>query len=191
MTVDPRMAIFSRSREKSEKPTQKLKDASMSDEDISEQSTLDTSSQKPQNFTGPGQRLIDITEQLTSLIKQETGFLLSRATKDAANLHGEKSRLMALYKTTLHHLQVNEHLLGPKESAIRGFIRKVTDSFRDALKEHTRVVIRMKSISEGIIRSIGEEVTKQNRPVVGYGANAAMVAPKSATTTSISLNQVI
>lgn len=198
MINDPRMAIFSRTRQNADAVKQSVekkdeteaasKNTAQDDVQITPQASENV---KQPTFTGPGAKLIKITEKLTTLIKQETGHLVNHQTKDAATLHGEKTRLMAEYKNTLNHLQVNEHLLGPKQSPIRDFIRKVTDQFRDALKEHTRVVLRMKSISEGIIKSIGEEVSKNTRPVVRYGANAAFKGPEVAQATSLSLNQVI
>lgn len=200
MSYDPRMAAFLKAKSTAtaavktdivaNKVTDPQAEAAKTDSEPADTSDVhDTDSGK--SFTGPGAKLISITKKLTALIIEETSYLRDHKTQTAATLHGEKSRLMAEYKKTLNHIQVNEHLLGPKESSLRQFIRKITDRFRDALKEHARIVLRMKSISEGIIKSIGDEVTKYNKPVAAYGANAAMTPPQKGYTTSISLNKVI
>lgn len=142
-------------------------------------------------LTGYGAKLVKITLSLTDLIKQETSLLEQRLPREAQKLHGQKNRLMAEYRETLNHLQVNEKLLGPKESSVRQYIQKVTDAFREVLRDHARIVLRLKSVAEGIIKSVGEEVVKKNRPVVGYGKNAAFKTPAQMQPTSLQLNQVI
>lgn len=141
-------------------------------------------------IAGHGAQLVRLTVSLTELIGRETELLKERKPRDAQKLHAEKSRLMAEYRETLNRLRVNEQSLGPKESAERKYIRKLTDAFRQVLRDHARVVLRLKSVSEGLIRSVGDEVSKRNRSVVGYGKNAAQSTAR-ARPTSLSLNQVI
>lgn len=187
--MDPRLAAFSKAKSSSSSPIAEPADATNASETA--QAKVAPEPITEQSFTGPGARLITITKKLTSLIKEETSYLKNHKPQIAASLHGEKTRLMAEYRKTLNHLQLNQQLLGPKESPMRTFIRTLTDGFRDALKEHARIVIRMKAISEGIVKSISEEITKNTKPVMSYGANAAMRAPSMPQATSLSLNQVI
>ncbi|UTW54187.1 hypothetical protein [Kordiimonas sp. SCSIO 12610] len=142
-------------------------------------------------ITGPGEKLVKITLALTDLIKRETSFLKAHRNKDAQALHGEKSRLMAEYRDTLNNLQVNEHLLGSKDSRERKYIKSITEPFREALREHARIVLRMKAVTEGLIKSVGEEVSKRNPSVTGYNKTAAFAVPQNQRPTSLSLNQVI
>ena len=143
------------------------------------------------NLTGPGAKLAKITIELCELIVRETGLLKDRQPREAQRLHGPKNRLMAEYRETLQHLQVNDKLLGPKDSTARKYIKKLTDELREALRDHARIILRLKSVAEGIVKSIGEEVIKNNRPVVAYGQNAAFKQPAVARPTSLQLNQVI
>ena len=147
--------------------------------------------EKPKALTGHGAKFANITISLSELIQEETRLLSKRLTKEAQKLHGQKNRLMAEYRETLNLLQTNERLLGPKDSSVRRYIRAITDKFREVLRDHARIVLRLKSVAEGIIKSVGEEVIKKNRPVVGYGANAAFKLPVQARPTSLQLNQVI
>lgn len=142
-------------------------------------------------LTGPGAKLVKITRSLCDLIVRETKLLKARNARDAQLLHGEKSRLMAEYKNTMSQLQVNEHLLGAKDSGERRYIKFITDQLREILRDHARIVLRLKSVAEGLIKSVGEEVSKQQRTVVGYGSNAAYQVPRASRPMSMSLNQVI
>lgn len=143
------------------------------------------------SLTGPCAKLAKLTTALSELIARETSFLKERKTRDAQSLHGEKSRLMAEYKNTMNQLQVNEHLLGQKDSAERKYIKYLTDCLREILRDHARIVLRLKSVAEGLIKSVGDEVAKQNRPILAYGKTAAYHVPRAARPMSISLNQVI
>jgi len=146
---------------------------------------------KPAALTGHSAKLASLTISLSDLIQEETRLLGKRQTSDAQRLHGQKNRLMAEYRETLQLLQVNEKLLGPKESPVRQYIRKLTDRFREILRAHARIVLRLKSVAEGIVKSVGEEVIKKNRPIVGYSSNAAFRMPTQIPPTSLQLNQVI
>lgn len=142
-------------------------------------------------LTGPAARLAKLTRTLKELIARETALLKSNLPREAQKLHGEKSKLMSEYKTTMNQLQTNEHLLGPKDSGERKFIRFLTDQLREVLRDHARIVLRLKSVAEGLVKSVGEEVAKQTRPVVGYGHNAAYQIARSSRPMSLSLNEVI
>lgn len=145
----------------------------------------------PPTLTGPGAKLAKITISLTELIAEETRLLSKRLTREAQKLHGRKNRLMAEYREVLNLLQVNDKLLGPKNSPVRKYIKDLTDKFRATLRDHARIVLRLKSVAEGIIKSVGEEVVKKDRPVVNYGRNASYNMPSSVKPTSLQLNQVI
>jgi len=136
-------------------------------------------------------KLAQLTQQLCELIIQETSLLKKRLPREAQRLHGTKSRLMAEYRDVMNKLQVNENLLGPKDSAARKYLRKLTDALRDALRDHARILLRLKAVTEGIIKSVGDEVIKKDRPVVSYGKNASYQPVSGARPTSLQINQVI
>lgn len=142
-------------------------------------------------LTSHGAKVARLTVELTELIARETNLLQARRPQEAKVLHGEKSRLMAEYKDSLGRLKTNEHLLGPKDSKERKHLRALTDTLRETIREHARIVLRLKSVTEGLIRSVGEEVRKKNNPVLGYGKNAAISQARTARPTSLSLNQTI
>ncbi len=142
-------------------------------------------------LTGHGATVAKLTIELTEHIARETAFLKERRPREAQKLHGGKSRLMAEYRDAMGKLKVNEHLLGSKDSQERKYLRKLTDELRVTLRDHARIVLRLKSVAEGLIKSVGEEVAKKNQPVTAYGKNAAFARSKQSTPTSLSLNQII
>lgn len=139
---------------------------------------------------GPVLQLINTTQDLTAILRRETALLEEGRTQAASELHGEKTRLATEYRKSIGTLKVQKDLLGPPDSEIRRQIEKVNEDFRSELKRHAKTVVRLKTVTEGIIRSIGDEVAKKDTPVQQYGRNAA-VQGKRPNPTSISLNAVV
>jgi len=140
---------------------------------------------------GLAAKLATIMHDLTAIIAQETGLLKSQKPREAQSLHGTKNRLIVEYKDIIGRLKVNQDSLGDKGSKARTFLRELGEKLKDTLKDHARVVIRMKSMSEGLIKSIGEEVAKKTGPVLGYGKTARMAAPPATMPPSLALNELI
>lgn len=156
-----------------------------------DQAPQQVSNQQRPPVTSHGATVARLTTELTDLITRETNLLQARRPQEAKVLHGEKNRLMAEYKIAIGRLKSNEHLLGNKESAERKYLRGLTDKLREAIRDHARIVLRLKSVTEGLIRSVGEEVRKKNNPVLGYGQNASIAQGRNARPTSLSLNQTV
>ena len=103
--------------------------------------------QQTPTLTGPSAKFAKLTIELCELIKRETKLLNDRLPREAQRLHGTKNRLMAEYRETMNHLQVNEKLLGPKNSPVRTYIRDLTDSLREAIRDHARIKVSAKKLS--------------------------------------------
>ncbi len=142
-------------------------------------------------LTGPALKVTRLTEKLRDVIAEETKLLEARLPRKAQELHGEKARLIVEYREALGALKQNDRVLGEKDSKERAHVKAITDTLRDALKDHARIVLRLKSVAEGLVRSVGEEVNKRSKLFVGYGANASMGSNKMIGPTSLAFNQVI
>lgn len=142
-------------------------------------------------LTGPALKVARLTERLTNVIAEETRLLHARLPREAEKSHGEKSRLIVEYREALGSLKQQDRCLGGKDSPERSHIRSLTDLLRDALRDNARIVLRLKSVAEGVVRSVGDEVAKKNKPVTGYGANATTPRMPQGNTTSLAFNQVI
>ncbi len=144
-----------------------------------------------EHLTGPGAKLIRITTELKDIVRHETELLERKRPQEIKSLQGQKIRLMSQYKDAMNNARVNENLLGPEDSDIRIRIKEVTESLREELKKNARIVIRLKTITEGLLKSVGDEVNKNNRPAMGYGKGAEMTTPHMIKPTSLSVNQII
>lgn len=150
-----------------------------------------TTAQNTQSLPAPVQHFISLTKALTSLLQRENTLLESRRPSETTPLAGEKARLTNDYKTALDALKADEDaLLGPKESDIRKLIRAITEQFRAELARHAKLVIRLRTVTEGVVKSITDEVARQRNPMQHYGSSGQM-ATKTTQPATLSFDKVI
>ncbi len=140
---------------------------------------------------GIAARLIGTTKDLISVLERENSLLESRRPQEVKPLQAEKTRLAAQYRDDMKTVKRNKALLGPDGSLVRLELEAATERFQEALKNHGRILLRKKSISEGMIHAIGAEVERQKRPVQNYTPGAMTHKPAPSSPTSIALNEVI
>lgn len=120
------------------------------------------------------QRLKSLTITLTDLLARENALLAERRPQDIVEFQGEKERLGHAYSEEMTLLRQNPDWLQSIEAAERTSLREATKRFKQTLDENRRALLVRKTVSEGIIRSIGEEVASKNRPVQSYSKNAQL-----------------
>jgi len=154
---------------------------------------LTEEAQAPQQaavMPGAGAKVIRLAKELTDLLASENVLLEGSRPRDAAKMQGSKARLMTEYKLAIGQLQLNQHILGDQDSDIRKTIRASADDLKDCLTSHARIILRRKSIADGLINKISQEANKSNRDIPAYSSSAAKPT-SSSRPTSIALNQVI
>ena len=136
-------------------------------------------------------RYEQVTKALISVLKQENELLEQRRISDTKILQGEKSKLTSQYKKEFMAIKSNPLTLGAPSSPIRKRIKAITETFQEEVKRHGRIIMRMKTVTEGMINSISNEASRQSGTVPRYGMSA-VIDPKSISKpVNIALNQVI
>ena len=125
-------------------------------------------------------QLILLTERLTGLIAEQLRAFEARRPQDAAGNAEETARLANLYRHESLKLKADPTLLEDAPAELKDRLVIVTRAFDAVLARHGRAVEAAKTITEGLIRAIAEEVHKQRNAVASYGPKA-MQAPRPAT----------
>lgn len=139
-------------------------------------------------------RTIALSASLGSLIRQEIEMLRDRRPAEIAPLLEAKSQLSEQYHLEMSTLRENPSLV---EAADKDDIERLKDAtflLHGILDEYRTALNAAKTVSERLVKAIGDEIAAQRRPLKGYGANAsysATDAPGSQAIASIALNQVI
>ena len=131
----------------------------------------------------PGERmqqLIMLTERLTGLIAEQLRAFEACRPQDAAGNADETARLANLYRHESLKARADPTLLAGAPADLHEKLVVATRAFDAVLARHGRAVEAAKTITEGLIRAIAEEVHKQRTAVASYGPKA-MQAPRPAT----------
>lgn len=140
----------------------------------------------------PLQTLIAVTQRLVSVIMAENDHLRARKRpSDARALIEEKGRLAAAYAREMDVMRKNGGVRAFGTADELRHLKRETSQFQKVLDDHRKMLERARAITEGVIKAVGDEVSRQQQPPQGYGKNAAPARPRTPQPTSLTLNQVI
>lgn len=133
------------------------------------------------------EQMIRLTERLTELLALQAAAFESRRPQDAAASMEETTRLANTYR---HEAQRLRSARGEIERASPGQkkrLRQTTEAFDAVVARHGRALHAAKTVTEGLVHAIANEVARQRGANSGYGPRG--VRNTGATSASITLNQ--
>jgi len=136
------------------------------------------------------EQLIILTERLTEVVARQADCFEARRPLDAAAMTEEAARLANLYRHESGRVRADPGLVSAAPADRRQALIKATEAFDVELGRHGRAVTAAKVVTEGLVRSIAEEVASQREQLSGYGPGARIsAAAYGAAGTAITLNQ--
>lgn len=132
-------------------------------------------------------QLIVLTERLTELIALDAQAFEQRRPQDAAANIEETSRLANVYRHELARVRANPALIAGAPLAQRTRLIRATEAFDAVLARQGRALEAAKTVTEGIVKAIADEVASKRATGTGYGQGG--VAAPAASATSITLNK--
>jgi hypothetical protein len=136
-------------------------------------------------------QLIILTERLTEVVAKQCQCFEQHRPQDATPLMEEANRLANLYRHESTRVRSDPRLVLGAPAELREQLIRATEAFDAVLARHGRAVVAAKFITEGLVRSIAEEVASQREQLSGYGANARTPASAygDSGATAITLNR--
>ena len=131
-------------------------------------------------------QLITLTERLTALITEQVKAFEARRPQDAAMNADETGRLANLYRHESLRVQTQPNLLSGASRDLKDRLIVATRAFDAVLARHGRAVEAAKIITEGLVRAIAEEISRQRGSVASYGPKAKQSLRPA---TSLTLNR--
>jgi hypothetical protein len=132
------------------------------------------------------EQLIVLTERLTKFLKMELKAFEARRPQDAAANSAETQRLANVYRHESARIRADPSLIADAPPALHRRLMEATKVFDDVLGRHGRALYAAKTITEGLVRAIAEEVAGQRRRVAAYGPEARQY---KADASAITLNR--
>lgn len=133
------------------------------------------------------EQLIILTERLTELIALEAAAFEQRRPHEAAKYVEETSRLANIYRHESTRVRMDPNLINAAPADKRTALRRATEAFDAVLARQGRAIEAARTVTEGLVKAIADEVAAQRSENTGYGAKGLRggVAPP----TAIAFNQ--
>ena len=132
------------------------------------------------------EKLIQLTESLTALISQECRAFENRRPQDAARTLEETSRLANVYRHESMKIRADRSLIEGAPLKLRTALMRATEAFEAVLARHGRALDAARTVTEGLVRAVADDVVSRRSTGAGYGPTAAAVA---ASGSAITLNR--
>ena len=135
--------------------------------------------------------LIQALTHLTRHLEAENAALARSNAAALKPMAAEKDRLSTEYMKIVEAVRRNPVLVDELSEDDRLRLRQAGRAFNAVTEEHRRRVTVLKTVGEGIIQAISEQVTARNRPATyGYG-DSSQRRPANVQPTSIALDRNI
>jgi hypothetical protein len=132
-------------------------------------------------------QLIILTERLTDLIAAQAQAFEQHRPQDAAAGMDEISRLANLYRHESARVKADPTLIAGVTPAARAALVRATEAFDAVLARQGRAVEAARTVTEGLVKCIADEVAAQRTQGSTYSASGAQTPPGAAT--AITLNK--
>jgi hypothetical protein len=116
------------------------------------------------------EQLIALTERLTGRLQADAELFEARRPQDVAVSTHETLELSNLYRREAALVRANPALIAGAPEPRRKKLIEATRTFEAVLGRHGRSVKAAKIVTEGLVRTIAEEVAARRAPAAGYGA---------------------
>ncbi len=147
--------------------------------------------QPPNDANQRADNLIALTRKLTDLLATETALLKEKRPSEITSINEEKSKLTAMYQRELADLKGDPRKIQALTKDRRDSLKSITADFRKATNRHMHTLQNYRTISEGIVKSVADEVAAKDVPAAGYGQKAMAPKPSASNTRAFAVNQVI
>jgi len=116
-------------------------------------------------------QLIDLTRRLGDRLSAETLAFEEHRPRDISAGLSETQEMANLYRRDSAHVKANPALLSEAPLADRRELADATLAFDAVLTRHARAVDAARTISEGLVRTIAQEVAAARAPAAAYAAD--------------------
>ena len=132
------------------------------------------------------EQLIALTERITARMAADAADFEARRPLAAAERIGATAELANLYRHESARVKAEPELIAGASEVSRRKLKQASEAFEAVLARHARALEAAKTVTEGIVRAIAEEVARTRSAGTGYGPGA-QTRPGQAT--AITLNR--
>jgi hypothetical protein len=131
------------------------------------------------------ERMVALTERLTQLLAEQARAFEQHRPQDAAATLPEVTRMTADYRAGSAHVRANPQLAQAASPELRARLLRATEAFDAVLQRQGRALAASKTVTEGLVKAVAEEIAARRSVGQGYGPGAT----RRPIATAITLNQ--
>ncbi|MDC7684298.1 flagellar basal-body protein FlbY [Asticcacaulis sp. BYS171W] len=126
------------------------------------------------NTQDHARQLLVLTERLSERLAAEIAAFEAHRPFDIHATVEETRALSALYRQETARVKADPSLLSGLDVATKTALRAATESFMAVSERHARAVEAAKTISEGIMKAVADEMAETRKPSLTYGPGAGL-----------------
>ena len=119
-------------------------------------------------------QIVALTGRLTAAIEREKALLEARRPRELDAALAEKESLADLYAREMRALAKERQWLEAASPGVRDMLRDAVGNLRSLLADYGRTLVARRTLTEGLVQALGQEVARQRQPFTGYGAARSM-----------------
>ncbi len=125
------------------------------------------------------EQLLAMTRRLDALVSAEIDAIKDRRLDGASADWDEKERLAHSWRLEVAHIKANPGALAGIGDGIKAQLREAASALENKLQAHANAVAAMKTVTEGLVRSIANEIASARSAPAAYGRHGNVnPAPK-------------
>lgn len=136
-----------------------------------------------QNSSDRAAQLLALTRRLTERLAGDTAVLEAHRPQDLAGQIEETRSLSNLYRLETARIKADPGLLSGISDTEKTDLRTATEAFNATLTRYESAVVAAKTVTEGIVAAVADDLNSRTRQTATYGAHG-----KTSTTGPQSLN---
>jgi hypothetical protein len=129
--------------------------------------------------------MVALTERLTKLLADQARAFEQHRPQDAAADLAAVTRLTADYRAGSAHVHANPQLVQAASPELRAHLLRATEAFEAVLQRQGRALAASKTVTEGLVKAVAEEIATRRGVGQAYGPGAT----RRPLATAITLNQ--
>lgn len=126
--------------------------------------------------------IVALTDKLTGLLAQQARAFERHRPQDAARDLAEVSRLTNVYRTASAHVRSQPQMVEAAPDDLRRRLLRATEAFDAVLERQGRALAASKTVTEGLVKAIAEEIATKRGGGQAYGPGGARRIPATAIT---------
>jgi hypothetical protein len=134
--------------------------------------------------------LIDVMDALLGTVEEETELVRAGKLTEASKLEPTKAELSRMYVADTSRIKASQGYLARTTPEMVDDLRKRHDEFRALLQMNLTVLATAHAVSESIMRSVSNELSRKATPQA-YGATGKATAPPVSSQQPLTLSRVL